>query len=50
VSEFDARTLQAVELLAIEAAVAIERADFLARLSGLAETESSPATPTGADG
>ena len=37
--------LQAVELLAVEAAVAIERADFLARLSDLAETDELTGLP-----
>jgi diguanylate cyclase (GGDEF)-like protein len=45
VSGVDERTLQAVELLAVEAAVAIERADFLARLSDLAETDELTGLP-----
>ena len=44
-STVDARVLQAVELLAIEAGVAIERADFLARLSDLAETDELTGLP-----
>jgi diguanylate cyclase (GGDEF)-like protein len=45
VSEVDERTTQAVALLAVEAAVAIERADFLARLSDLAETDELTGLP-----
>ncbi|HJR94729.1 MAG TPA: sensor domain-containing diguanylate cyclase [Gaiellaceae bacterium] len=45
VTDVDRRTLQAVELLAIEAAVAIERADFLAKLSDLAETDGLTGLP-----
>ncbi|HYI75466.1 MAG TPA: sensor domain-containing diguanylate cyclase [Gaiellaceae bacterium] len=45
VTELDKRILQAVELLAIEASVAIERADFLARLSDLAETDDLTGLP-----
>ena len=44
-SEVDERTTQAVALLAVEAAVAIERADFLARLSDLAETDELTGLP-----
>ena len=43
--EVDERTTQAVALLAVEAAVAIERADFLARLSDLAETDELTGLP-----
>ena len=45
VSEVDERTMQAVALLAVEAAVAIERADFLTRLSDLAETDELTGLP-----
>jgi len=45
VSDVDQRILQAVELLAIEASVAIERADFLLRLSDLAETDELTGLP-----
>jgi diguanylate cyclase (GGDEF)-like protein len=45
VTEVDASVLQTVELLAVEAAVAIERADFLARLSDLAETDELTGLP-----
>ena len=45
VTEVDRRVLQAVELLAVEAAVAIERADFLARISDLAETDDLTGLP-----
>jgi len=45
VSEVDATTLLVVELLALEAAVAIERSDFLARLSDLAETDELTGLP-----
>jgi len=45
VTEVDDSTLQAVELLAIEAAAAIERADFLIRLSDLAETDELTGLP-----
>jgi diguanylate cyclase (GGDEF)-like protein len=45
VSDVDDRTLQVVELLAVEAAVAIERADFLARLSDLADTDELTGLP-----
>jgi diguanylate cyclase (GGDEF)-like protein len=45
VSEVDEQTTQAVALLAVEAAVAIERADFLARLSDLAETDELTGLP-----
>ena len=45
VGEVDGRVLQAVELLAVEAAVAIERADFLARLSDLADTDELTGLP-----
>ena len=43
--DVDERVLQAVELLAIEGAVAIERADFLARLSDLADTDELTGLP-----
>ncbi len=39
------RTIQAVSLLAVEAAVAIERADFLERLNDLAETDELTGLP-----
>ena len=45
VTAVDRRVLQAVELLAVEAAVAIERADFLARISDLAETDELTGLP-----
>ncbi|HET8968499.1 MAG TPA: sensor domain-containing diguanylate cyclase, partial [Gaiellaceae bacterium] len=45
VSAIDRSVLQAVELLAVEAAVAIERADFLARISDLAETDELTGLP-----
>ena len=45
VTALDRRILQAVELLAIEASAAIERADFLARLSDLAETDDLTGLP-----
>ena len=45
VTEVDERVLQAVELLAIEAAIAIERSDFMARLSDLAETDELTGLP-----
>jgi diguanylate cyclase (GGDEF)-like protein len=45
VGDIDERVLQAVELLAVEAAVAIERADFLARLSDLAGTDDLTGLP-----
>jgi diguanylate cyclase (GGDEF)-like protein len=45
VTEVDDTTLRVVELLAIEAAVAIARADFLARLSDLAETDDLTGLP-----
>ena len=45
VTEVESTTLLAVELLALEAAVAIERSDFLARLSDLAETDELTGLP-----
>ena len=45
ISEVDVHMTEAVALLAIEAAVAIERADFLARLSDLAETDELTGLP-----
>ena len=45
VRDVDSRVLQAVEILAVEAAVAIERADFLARLSDLADTDELTGLP-----
>ena len=45
VDDVDEQTTQAVALLAIEAAVAIERADFLAKLSDLAETDELTGLP-----
>ena len=45
IDDVDQQTTQAVVLLAIEAAVAIERADFLARLSDLAETDELTGLP-----
>jgi diguanylate cyclase (GGDEF)-like protein len=45
IGDLDERTAQAVALLAVEAAVAIERADLLARLSELAETDELTGLP-----
>ena len=45
IGDVDRRVLQAVELLAVEAAVAIERADFLSRLSDLADTDELTGLP-----